>query len=155
MDEVAMANCPSCGRPLGFFKLNWQQECGICGKAICYKCREWEGAEWLVARCGIRGDGMGSSSLCSTDCAFKFYERYIQAVPPSVGLILYNVGNVGVGLEREEPKGKAVTFSHTRSDPREHPQEAPMAPEASRLYERIKSDLSKRRVTFKEEFFGI
>lgn len=74
-----MVNCPSCGRPLGVFRLNRREACRICARAMCTRYLEWDAAEGLGTK-SMSMDGMRRSVLCSTDCASSLYREYVATL---------------------------------------------------------------------------
>ena len=151
--------CPSCGRPLGFFRLNLRERCGVCGRELCWKCREWLGAEWVKGGGLLEGSRMIHFSLCSKLCALAFYWRWLRGAGPDTGLVLFNEGNIGVGLEEcagSGRNGRCISIAHARSDPRRFMKpDSKMPPEVAELYKQIREDIMRKGLKFREEFFVI
>ena len=149
--------CPRCGAKLGL--LNPKKACATCGRPVCGKCAEWSGAEFHAARGKSGSYNEIDMELCSEDCAFGQYARFIRTIDPKTPLVLNDEGHVGLDVAvdsgEEVMTPTSIAFNLKRLDPRDHIKDASLAPEVRPLYDRVKRDLTEGRRAFREDYFGI
>ena len=91
--------------------------------------------------------------ICSENCGFTAYTRYIESIRQDSPILLLNEANIGVELRedlQDNPRGISIGPLKIE-DGREILKGNKMAPEVVPLYKRIKEDLVKRKRVFKEE----
>ncbi len=95
--------------------------------------------------------------VCSAGCAIGLYNRFMKNVTQGIPLVLVNESNIGLGVREDLKKGaKEISIAYMRIDPSQAPSEGEgfnkqMAP----VYSRIKKDLARRKIKFKEEFENV
>ena len=139
---------------MGF--LNKVMECPTCGEHLCGKCAEWEACESNAASSESGSDEEVLMALCSEECAFGLYARFIQTIDPSAPLILNDDAHVGFSLSVNAAEDgmlpSYISFALKRLDPRDHAEAASLAPEVRPLYDRVKRDLTDGRRDFSEGY---
>jgi len=147
-------DCPRCGAKVGF--LNTASACPTCGSQVCEKCAEWEARESRAADGTSGSDGEVQMAMCSEDCAFGQYARFIQTIDPKASIVLNEDAHDGldVAVEPEEDytPPSYISFSLKRLDPRDHVKAASLAPDVRPFYDRVKRDLTEGRRTFREGY---
>ena len=147
-------NCPSCGANVGFMEK--VAACPTCGSHLCGKCAAWEGCESIAA-----SDEQGSGEevqmkLCSEDCAYSQYARFIRTIDPETLLVLSDDEHVGftvsVAETDDETPPSYISFALKRLDPQAYAKAASVAPEVRPLYDRVKQNLTEGRRTFSEGY---
>jgi hypothetical protein len=93
-------------------------------------------------------------AMCSEDCAFAQYARFIQTIDAKAPLVLNDDAHVGLTLqvepEEEDTPPSYITFNLKRLDPRDNAKAASLAADVRPFYERVKRDLAESRRNFRE-----
>jgi len=148
-------DCPRCGARVGF--MNPQIACAACGRPICGECSEWEMFETHARALKIGRGGDRQMQLCSDECAFGQYERFIQAVDPTAPYVLSDAGHINIDLSTDTRSSRRdnIGFNREGLDPMDFTEATSMEPESRPLYDRIRKDLTDRRMAFREDYFDI
>ena len=147
-------NCPRCGDKVGF--LEKVTACPTCGSQLCGRCAAWEGCESSAASAEQGSEEEVQMKLCSEDCAYSQYARFIQAIDPATPLVLNDDGHVGFTVSVAEADDGTppsyISFALKMLDPRAYAKAASVAPEVRPLYDRVKRDLTEGRRDFREGY---
>ena len=145
-----MSKCIRCGNKIGF--LNKERRCEFCNKQFCEKCREWIASSgWWT----LLSDDSKDYQICSEDCIFELYNKFIKDSSPGIQLELVNQSNIGILIKEDrkfdrKDKPKLLSIGYIKVNPREASDGNRIISELEPLYNRIKEDLKKRRISFIE-----
>jgi hypothetical protein len=145
-----MSKCIRCGNKIGF--LNKERRCKLCNKQFCEKCGEW------IASSGwgtLLSDDSKDYQICSENCIFELYNKFIKTSGTGVPLELVNQNNIGILIKEDrkfdrKDKPKLLSIGYIKINPREASDENKIISELEPLYNRIKEDLKSRRIAFIE-----
>lgn len=86
-----MADCPKCGKKVGFMGA---KKCGVCGTAMCKECTKYlttdKGKGSLAAR---MPKGPAKNALCSDECAKRSYGSFQKDIGGDTFVELMNENN--------------------------------------------------------------
>ncbi len=86
-----MADCPNCGKKVGFMGA---KKCGVCGKDMCKGCTKYltvdKGKGPLAAKLP---QGPTKNALCSDECAKKSYGSFEKDIGGSTVVTIMNENN--------------------------------------------------------------
>jgi hypothetical protein len=86
-----MADCPNCGKKVGFMGA---RKCGVCGTDMCKACTKYlttdKGKGPLAAK---MPQGPAKGALCSDECAKRSYESFEKDIGGSMFVDLTNENN--------------------------------------------------------------
>lgn len=86
-----MADCPNCGKKIGFMSA---KKCGVCGKDMCKECTKYltvdKGRGSLAAKVP---KGPAKQALCSDECAKASYRSFEKDIGGSMFVNLTNENN--------------------------------------------------------------
>ncbi len=145
-------DCPRCGAKVGF--LNTASVCPTCGGQVCGKCAAYEASESHSTEIMQGSDEEVQTAMCSEDCAFGLYARFIKTIDPTAPLVLNDDAHVGLTLQVEPQEDDTppsyITFNLKRLDARDDAKAASQASDARPFYDRVKRDLTEGRRDFRE-----
>ena len=139
-----MADCPNCGKKVGFMGA---RKCGVCGNDICKACTKYLTTEkGKGALASKMPQGPAKNALCSDECARKSYEDFEKGIEETTFIDLTNENNDMFFLR--ERKGDANFRQRTFTIPnapdgRKRPL-GDLIPELVSVHSYMQEDLEKK-----------
>lgn len=138
-----MADCPNCGKKVGFMGA---RKCGVCGKELCKECARYLTKDEGKGSLREKVQGPSKGALCSDDCARSSYEAFEKEVGAGAIVHLTNYNNDRVVLReaKGEKDHRSRIFTVPNSpDGRKRPG-GDLIPELVDIYELMKADLETK-----------
>lgn len=149
----AMTLCQSCQRKGGFFGPK-VSKCPGCDQDLCDSCLH--SSCWTIMTGTDHMTDYDECKVCSGECIFKEYLKNLPRLGPEGGVQLSNEDKVIVGIyDSNGSKGFAISMAYMHIDGGHWSRMDHMAPEAKRMYERIKADLDRQGIHHTEVFENI
>jgi hypothetical protein len=90
--------------------------------------------------------------VCSEDCAFQAFGKYLSRIDQGRGVFLINESNVSVGVYGDrEAEGFAISIAFRNINAGEWSMKDSMTPQAQMMDDRIKADLDRRGIPITED----
>ena len=147
-----MSACPRCGSRTGI--VNMSRKCHVCGREYCAECAEWRASEEPVPE-DVPLDRDYEYTVCSDECAIKALRAFLEGIPSTEPVFLWNLSNVGlsVGEDVEEDKhGRSLDLVHEHLKSDEHEEDEVMTPPLKGLYQKVKLLLKETGHRYVEDF---
>jgi hypothetical protein len=98
--------------------------------------------------------------ICSEDCAYKFYVEYIEKLGVGIRLKLLNLSNSWIGIEEDRGQNKNENskyfqIGYLKANERAAVIGRSFIPEIAPLYYKIRNDINRRRIAYKEEYESV
>jgi hypothetical protein len=130
------------------------RKCHGCGREYCAECAEWRASEEPVPD-DVPPDRDYEYKLCSDECALKALRAFLEGIPSTEPVYLWNLSNVGlsVGEDVEDDKhGRSFDLVHEGLDLEEHEEDEVMTPPLERLYKKVQLLLKETGHKYVEDF---
>jgi hypothetical protein len=147
-----MRECPRCGSRTGLG--NSARACQECGREYCAECAEWRASEEPVPG-DVPLDRDHEHPLCSDECALKALTAFLDGIPSTEPVYLWNPSNVGLSVGEdvgEDEHGRSLDLVHEGLDLEEHEEDEVMTPQLGRLYGKVKLLLKETGHRYVEDF---
>ena len=128
--------------------------CQECEWEYCGKCAEWRVSEEPVPD-EVPPDRDYDYTLCSDECALKALKAFLDGIPSTEPVYLWNLSNVGlsVGEDKKDDKhARSLDIVHERLKSDEHEEDEEMAPPLERLYRKVQRLLKDTGHAYVEDF---
>jgi hypothetical protein len=150
-----MADCPNCGKKIGFMGA---KKCGVCGKDMCKSCTKYlttdKGKGPLAAKLS---QGPTKNALCSDECAKTSYETFEKAIEGSMFVALTNDNNDKFHLREGngEKDFRERTFTIPNApDGRKRPA-GDLIPELVAIHTYMQADLEQKDHSLNISYFKV
>ena len=147
-----MSACPRCGSRKGLG--NFPRNCQECRAQYCGECAEWRAVEhppvddWEM-------DHLHEYPLCSDGCALKALRAFLEGIPSTEPVYLWNLSNVGLSIGEdvgEDEHGRSLDLVHERLKADEHEEDEEMTPRLKELYGKVRLLLKETGHAYVEDF---
>ena len=128
--------------------------CHECGREYCAECAEWRASEGPVPD-KVTPDREYEYHLCSDECAIKALRAFLEGIPSTEPVYLWNLSNVGLSVGEdvgEDKDGRSLDLVHERLDLEEHEEDEEMTPPLERLYGKVRLLLKETGHRYVEDF---
>jgi len=152
VERDRMSECPRCGRRTGLG--NMPRKCHVCGREYCAECAEWHSTEEPVPE-EAPIDREREHHICSDECAIKALRAFLEGIPSTEPVYLWNLSNVGLSVGEdvgEDEHGRSLDLVHEHLKADEHEEDEEMAPPLKGLYGKVRLLLKETGHRYVEDF---